>query len=84
MGNLHACRMRATIAATAWALFAVPGLAALFAQAPAAPQQPEFVKQAQQLMRDGKPEDALVVYRQTLQASPNSVPANIGPAVCST
>ena len=28
-------------------------------------------------MRDGKPEEALALYRQTLQTSPNSVPANI-------
>jgi len=51
---------------------------ALFAQAPAQQQQPEFVKQAQQFMKEGKPEAALAVYRQTLQSSPNSVPANIG------
>jgi tetratricopeptide (TPR) repeat protein len=31
----------------------------------------------QQLMRDGKTEEALAIYRQTLQTSPNSVPANI-------
>ena len=31
----------------------------------------------QQLMRDGKTEEALAFYRQTLQTSPNSVPANI-------
>jgi hypothetical protein len=31
----------------------------------------------QQLMRDGKTEEALALYRQTLQTSPNSVPANI-------
>jgi len=29
------------------------------------------------LMRDGKTEEALAFYRQTLQTSPNSVPANI-------
>jgi len=28
-------------------------------------------------MREGKPEEALALYRQTLQTSPNSVPANI-------
>ena len=28
-------------------------------------------------MRDGKPEEALALYRQTLQTSPNSLPANI-------
>ena len=48
------------------------------AQAPAQqPQPPEFVKQGQQLMREGKPEEALALYRQTLQASPDSLPANL-------
>lgn len=51
--------------------------AALFAQAPGQPQQPEFVRQGQQLMRDGKMEEALALYRQTLQTSPNSLGANI-------
>ena len=39
-------------------------------------QQPEFIQQGQQLMREGKLDDALALYRQTLQTSPNSVPAN--------
>ena len=39
-------------------------------------QQPEFIRQGQQLMRQGKLEDALAVYRQTLQTSPDSLPAN--------
>src|SRR5207245_11313692 len=51
--------------------------ASVLAQAPAQQQQPEFVKQGQQLMREGKPEDALALYRQTLQTSPDSVPANL-------
>src|SRR5437870_8544050 len=51
-------------------------IAAVLPQAPAQ-QQPEFVKQGQQLMREGKPEEALALYRQTLQPSPDSVPANI-------
>src|SRR5947207_13754144 len=51
--------------------------ASVLAQAPAQQQQPEFVKQGQQLMREGKPEEALALYRQTLQTSPDSVPANI-------
>jgi tetratricopeptide (TPR) repeat protein len=40
-------------------------------------QQPEFIEQGQQLMREGKLDDALALYRKTLQVSPNSVPANI-------
>jgi tetratricopeptide (TPR) repeat protein len=71
--------MNATITAAASVLCVILGsVAALFAQTPAQQQQPEFVKQAQQLMKEGKPEAALAVYRQTLQTSPNSVPANIG------
>jgi tetratricopeptide (TPR) repeat protein len=70
--------MKATIGTITSALLVILG-APLFAQAPAPaqPQQPEFVKQGQQLMREGKPEDALALYRQILQTSPNSVPANI-------
>jgi tetratricopeptide (TPR) repeat protein len=40
-------------------------------------QQPEFVRQGQQLVRQGKPDEALALYLQTLKASPNSVAANI-------
>jgi tetratricopeptide (TPR) repeat protein len=47
------------------------------AQAPAQRQQPEFIRQGQQLMHEGKLEEALALYRQTLQASPLSLPANI-------
>lgn len=49
----------------------------VFAQAPPPPQQPEFVKQGQDLIRAGKPDEALSLYRKTLQASPDSFPANI-------
>jgi len=53
-------------------------LPAVFAQAPGPPQQqPEFIRQGQQLMREGKLEDALALYRQTLQATPDSLPANV-------
>jgi tetratricopeptide (TPR) repeat protein len=70
--------MKTTSRTTAFKLIVTLGLsAAVLAQTPAQ-QQPEFVKQAQQLMKDGKPEAALAVYRQTLQSSPNSVPANLG------
>jgi tetratricopeptide (TPR) repeat protein len=67
------------ISMTLWLLFLFLGVSAsLSAQAPTQPpQQPEFVKQGQQLIRDGKPEEALTLYRKTLQASPESVPANI-------
>src|ERR1700694_1105736 len=39
-------------------------------------QQPEFIKQGQQWMREGKLPEALALYRQTLQTSPDSLPAN--------
>ena len=56
------------------AIFVAPVLA----QAPATEQQqPEFIKQGQQLMREGKLDDALALYRRTLQTSPDSLPANI-------
>jgi tetratricopeptide (TPR) repeat protein len=47
-----------------------------FAQAPAQREQPEFVKQGQQLMREGKLEEALALYRETLKAMPLSLAAN--------
>jgi tetratricopeptide (TPR) repeat protein len=54
------------------------GVGAVSAQAPG-PQreQPEFIRQGQQLMREGKLEDALALYRKTLETSPDSLPANI-------
>src|SRR5205807_7566077 len=63
------------------ALICAAGLCAQTTQTPAQPQggqqqQPEFIKKGQQLMREGKLEDALALYRQTLQTSPGSLPAN--------
>jgi len=53
-------------------------LAPLLAQTPGSQQQqPEFIRQGQQLMREGKLDDALALYRGTLETSPNSVAANI-------
>jgi tetratricopeptide (TPR) repeat protein len=69
--------MKETSGAIASAFLVVLGSASLLAQAPAQQQQPEFVKQGQQLMRDGKPDEALALYRQTLQTTPDSLPANI-------
>jgi tetratricopeptide (TPR) repeat protein len=63
---------------TLWLLFLSFGCSSLlFAQAPGQQQQPEFVKQGQELIREGKPDDALALYRKTLQTSPDSIPANI-------
>ena len=52
-------------------------LPALFAQVPSGEQPPEFIKQGQQLLREGKLEEALALYHQTLQTSPDSRSANI-------
>src|ERR1700752_2043878 len=58
-------------------VFLLASTATLFAQAPGGQQeQPEFIKQGQQLMREGKLDAALALYRQTLQTSPDSLPAN--------
>jgi len=55
---------------------------ALLAQAPAPQAQPDnapaFVKQARELLKDGKTADALAVYQNELKASPDSIDANIG------
>ena len=51
----------------------------LSAQAPAptpAGGQPEFIRQGQALLRDGKLEDALALYRGEMAASPGSVAAH--------
>lgn len=70
--------MKTFIAATICILFLFcASVMPLFAQMPGPPQQPEFIKQGQQLIRDGKPEEALALYRQTLKETPNSTPANI-------
>jgi tetratricopeptide (TPR) repeat protein len=56
---------------------------ALFAQNPPAPpdNDPPFVKQAHQLMHDGKLADALAVFQNELKASPDSEEAHIGAGV---
>jgi Flp pilus assembly protein TadD len=51
-----------------------PGTTTSAPQAP--PQQPEFVSQGQQLIREGKIDEAIARYRKTQEASPNSLAAN--------
>jgi tetratricopeptide (TPR) repeat protein len=66
-----------TIRSICCLLFLYLGVSA-FAQGPAqSPPQPEFIKQGQQLIHDGKPDEALALYRKTLQDEPDSLPANI-------
>lgn len=71
--------MRALLIAGASVLSALVVLpAAAFAQAPApSQQQPEFIRQGQQLLREGRLQDALALYQQTIQTSPNPFPADI-------
>jgi len=71
--------MKATIAFISAAfLMLSTSLGPVVAQTPGTQQQqPEFVRKGQQLMREGKLDDALTLYRKTLQTSPLSVPANI-------
>jgi len=45
------------------------------------PEQPEFVRRAQQLVRSGSLDDALGVYQAELKTSPDSVAANNGAGV---
>jgi tetratricopeptide (TPR) repeat protein len=40
------------------------------------PAQPEFLRQGQQLLRDGKANEALALYQQTIQQNPGSIPAH--------
>jgi tetratricopeptide (TPR) repeat protein len=40
-------------------------------------QEPEFIKQGRQLIREGKLNDALAIYSKELQVSPNSFEANL-------
>jgi len=52
--------------------------AVVYAQAPQGGRggpQPEFMRQAQQAMRDGRLDDALAVYQKELAANPNSMAA---------
>jgi tetratricopeptide (TPR) repeat protein len=71
--------MKATIAFISGAFLVLSAsLVPALAQTPGTQQQqPEFIRQGQQLMREGKLDDALALYRKTLQTSPLSVPANI-------
>ena len=73
--------MKAAVHIAFWAFVAFgcfpSSLFAQTAQPPAQRQQPEFIRQGQQLMREGKLEEALALYRQTLQSMPLSLPANL-------
>jgi len=71
--------MKVTFAIIPRAFFVLSAcLVPVLAQTPSnAQQQPEFIRQGQQLMREGKLDDALALYQKTLQTSPLSVPANI-------
>jgi len=51
------------------------------AAAGAQPAQPEFAVEGQKLLREGKTDDALALYQNVLQTSPESVIANNGAGV---
>src|ERR1039457_2936503 len=68
--------MHAATRTASYALAACSMAAALYAQPPDRGSQPEFVREGQQLVRQGKMAEALVLYRKELQTSPASVPAN--------
>ena len=76
-------RMRSPLALIAVACLAPLALAApLPAQTPATQQQqPDYIHQGQQLMREGRLDDALALYRATLKSSPNSVPVNVAAGI---
>ena len=66
-----------SVAILALAVAAV-SYSAASAQGPGGQQeQPEFIKQGRQLMQQGKLQEALTLYQQTLQTSPDSRPANV-------
>jgi tetratricopeptide (TPR) repeat protein len=70
--------MKMTIGKNPWMVFVLLfSCAALSAQAPGGQQeqQPEFILQGRQLMRDGKLEEALALYRQTIEKSPETLDA---------
>jgi tetratricopeptide (TPR) repeat protein len=71
--------MKATITVIPRAFLVLSvSLVPLLAQMPGTQQQqPEFIRQGQEFMREGKLDDALALYRKTLQTSPSSIPANI-------
>jgi len=75
--------MKAAIALIPAAFFALAAAPArLPAQTPnTQQQQPDYVRQGQHLMREGRLDDALALYRATLKSSPNSIPANIGAGI---
>ncbi|MBV9479200.1 MAG: tetratricopeptide repeat protein [Acidobacteria bacterium] len=60
------------------AVFLISGSICSFTQAGRQQQQqPEFVQQGQQLMHEGKPDEALALYRKAVETSPDSITANI-------
>jgi tetratricopeptide (TPR) repeat protein len=69
--------VEATVIVRAFLFFSVSLATPLTPMPGTQQQQPEFIKQGEQLMREGKLDDALALYRQTLQLSPDSLPANI-------
>jgi len=73
------CAMKAAGRLIAFVLLVVNFSLEVHGQAARAAQsQPEFVRQARELLRQGKRDAALALYQQELKSSPDSGPANIG------
>lgn len=54
----------------------IPGQTPQAGGPPGMPPQPEFVRQGMRLMREGKSEEALALYRKQLEAAPDSPAAH--------
>ncbi len=74
MRNLKRPNLKDLILALA---FVSAGSLPSLAQGPGPALQPEFIRQGQQLIREGKPPEALALYRKILEASPDSIPATL-------
>lgn len=77
---LRAASLMALAAAALLAAMLVPSVRAQQQAPPQGQQreqQPEFIRQGQQLLREGKLDDALALYQNTLKSSPDSLPANL-------
>jgi tetratricopeptide (TPR) repeat protein len=69
-------RMRTNLRAACLTLCVLLPSTLLLAQGQSERQQPEFIKQGRQLMQEGKLQEALALYQQTLQKAPDSPAAS--------
>lgn len=69
--------MRGRTIACALLMFLLSSSFSSLAQRQSSQPQPEFIKKGQQLTREGKPEEALALYRQEFSNATNAVQAQI-------